>query len=179
MPYRDRRPSLAPFSVVIGPPDVRRYAAWATGVAIVLVVAPCTIIGALSPLLLGAAAVVGVVLGLSARAGEPSRALPSVRITVDERALAVRVEHAGSAEAGALVSSVPLARDVRVVVTGVREGAVLVEIVELRRGDEKLLELFRQPDSIVQSFLFAPVEREIRDLNAEIQASADRAIGAA
>jgi len=50
-----------------------------------------------------------------------------------------------------------------------------VEVVELRRGDEMLVEVLRHPDDIFQSFLFARVEGDIARINATIEACLARA----
>ena len=139
---------------------------------------PCTLLGFVSPILGAGVAAVGAALGLAVRKAEPVDA-SSLWITVDASALAVRVEHVAPGRPPRLIASVPLTRDVRFVVAGSREGASLVETVELRRGSETLVEVLRHPDDVIHSFLFARVERALAGVNAEIEACAARAFESA
>lgn len=138
------------------------------------VILPSTMMGFLSPLLAGGILAGGVVLGMAVDKAEPYLA-SSIWITVDERARAVRVERVEPGSCAQLVASVPLEADVHFVVTGARRGDGLVEVVELRRGGEVLVEVLRHPDDVFHSFLFARVEPEIARINATIEECLKRA----
>ena len=173
MPYRDRQSTGVTVSVEIVEPTVRAWAMRAAAGASAVVL-PTTMMGMLSPLLAGGILAGSVVLGLAVDKAEPYLA-SSVWITVDERARAIRVERVDPGTSATLIASVPIETDVHFVVTGAREGGSLVEVVELRRGDELLVEVFRHPDDIFQSFLFARVEHDIARVNAAIDECVQRA----
>ncbi len=160
-------------SVEIVDPNVRAWAMRAAASASAMVL-PTTMMGLLSPLLAGGILAGSVVLGLAVDKAEPYLA-SSVWITIDERARAIRVERVDPGTRARLIASVPIEADVHFVLTGVREGGRLVEVVELRRGNELLVEVLRHPDDIFQSFLFARVEGDIARINATIQQCVARA----
>ncbi len=166
-------------AVEIVEPNVRAWAMRAAAGAGALVL-PSTMLGLLSPLLAGGIVAGSIVLGLAVDKAEPYLA-PSTWITVDESARAIRVERVEPGSCGRLVASVPIEAGVQFVVTGSRDGGDLVEVVELRRGSEILVEVIRHPDDIFHSFLFARVEREIAHINAVIEdcvaRAAERAFG--
>jgi hypothetical protein len=174
VPYRDRQSTGITLSVEIVDPNVRAWAMRAAASASAMVL-PTTMMGLLSPLVAGGILAGSVVLGLAVDKAEPYLA-SSVWITVDERARAIRVERVDPGTRGTLIASVPIETDVHFVVTGAREGdGKLVEVVELRRGGELLVEVLRHPDDVFQSFLFARVEADIARINTTIQECVARA----
>ena len=173
MPYRDRQSTGVTLAIEIVEPNVRAWAMRAAaGVSALLL--PSTAMGLLSPLLAGSIFAGGVVLGLAVDKAEPYLA-SSTWITVDEKARAIRIERVDPGTSARLIASVPIEPEVHFVVTGRRQGGSLVEVVELRRGDEMLVEVLRHPDDIFQSFLFARVESDIARVNATIEQCLARA----
>lgn len=173
VPYRDRQSTGVTLALEIVEPNVRAWAMRAAAGASALVL-PSTLMGFLSPLVAGGILAGSVVLGLAVDKAEPYLA-SSVWITVDENARAIRVERVDPGSRARLIASVPIETDVHFVVTGTRSGAELVEVVELRRGGEMLVEVLRHPDDVFHSFLFARVESDIARINATIQECVARA----
>ena len=173
MPYRDRRSTGVTLAVELVDPNVRAWAMRAVAGASAVVL-PSTMMGLVSPLLAGGILAGGVALGIAVDKVEPYLA-SSIWITVDEAARAIRVERVEPGSCAKLVASVPLEPDVHFVVTGARQEGGLVELVELRRGAELLVEVLRHPDDIFHSFLFARVEAEIARINTTIRECVQRA----
>jgi hypothetical protein len=172
MPYRDRRRAGVTLAVEIIEPRVRARAAQAAA-GLGSLLPACVLMDILSPVAAAGLVVGGAALGAVVRKMEPYLA-SSIWITVEEDAQVVRVERVAPGSTASVLAAVPLTEDVHFVVTGRRTNGERFEVVELRRGEELLVEAHRHPDDLFHSLLFAHVDREVARVNAAIQACTAR-----